>query len=224
MKKILLLLSLAGMLQACTSIEDVTSDYDFVLGADYVAPIHKLTEELPSARILFLPIQKNITPVYTQNFIEKFIAGLTERNLILPSSWGERTIAPSRVEVERLAQENKCDAVLFVTLEQISAYPPLHVKADVVLQKISNDQVLWSGVANYDAGQDDVASSARRYVQQKLKKTSAPDKSLSILRNNYLFIQFVASHLAQHLNRLSAPPPPPTEAQEQKKASTTQTR
>ncbi|MFZ5807454.1 MAG: hypothetical protein ACOY3I_09655 [Verrucomicrobiota bacterium] len=211
------------MLQGCTSIEDVTSDYDFVLGADYVAPVRKLSEELPPSRILFLPIQKNITPAYTQNFVEKFTAGLTERNLILPSTWGERKSVPSREEVERLAQESKCEVVLFVTLEQISVYPPLHLKADVMLQKISNDQVLWSGVANYDAGQDDVASSARRYVQQKLKKTSAPDKSLSILRNNYLFIQFAASHLAQHLNRLAAPPPPSLEAQEQKKASQKET-
>lgn len=208
MKHLLMILGCALIFQGCTAIDEVSSEYDFVLGKNYQVPVRKIRDEYPPARILFLPIQKDIPANYAETFIGKFISTYEARTLVTPESWENRKEAPSREEVQMLAQKNQCGYVLFITLQQFSAYPPLHIKADVVLQRAANDQVLWEGIANYDASHDDVASSARRYLQQKLKKTDAPDKSLYILRNNNLFVQFAGWHLARHLTYLSDPMTP----------------
>ena len=196
----------------CVSVPEATSEFDIVLGDDYVAPIHKYSEKKLPARILFLPVQTNIEKSYANDFIVRFTNEFRGAALIVPPSWGPRNVPPTRLEAENLAMENNCDLILFMKLLQPSPYPPLQLVVDITLQRVGDDMVYWQGVADYDTSINRVANSARRYLQKHLNKANTPDKSLNILRNNRLFIQFTAWHLGQHLNRLSqSAPPPPSE-------------
>lgn len=208
-KSFLALLILPVFFQGCSAVPEATADYDFVIGENYVAPIKKVNDVKVPENILLIPIPERIPSHYYREFVSKFVSYYKERSLILPPGWEKYEGCPTPSEVQGLVEDTLCDAILFLKIDQTSAYPPLRIVTDVTLQLVKNDEALWKGTADYDANQELVSNSARRFLQRKLQKPKAPDKSLSILNNNYLFIHFAAWHLANRLNELTSPLPSP---------------
>lgn len=208
------LLFLPIIFQSCTAVPEATADYDIVFGDDYAPPIKKLTDTKVPEAVLLIPIPQKISSDYYKEFVSKFVTYYKERSLILPPGWKKWTQCPTPAEVQSLVQDTMSDAILFLKIEQPSAYPPMRIKVDVTLQLVKNDYILWEGAADYDAAQETVANSARRFLQKKLRRPNDPDKSLTILKNNYLFIHFAAWNLAKKLNELTNPPPDPNAPKE----------
>jgi hypothetical protein len=203
---LLLVLALNG----CSTLQEDLQEYDLVLGPDYLPPIEKINEELPT-RILFCPMFVNVSPQYAEVFMNEFRSQFNGLELILPNAWKNRTNLPSRGEVMKYAGQFNCDGMLLVTLHHPSFYPPIRTTVDIALQRLEDNLVIWKGIADYDSKNKLVCTSARRYAKKVLGHADQPTKSEYILKNNNSFIQFTAWHLAKFLNNLAKPAEIPQE-------------
>lgn len=200
---LILLVIALFLLQGCIAYEEGKEEFDIVFGENYVPPIDAYTEKVPG-RILFLPQQSSYPDQYWEYLIQSFRSEFKSRQILTPRDYNPKGAIPQRSQVYRWADEYKCETVLYVKFTQQSPYPPLRIVADVVLQDVNNEMVLWKGSADYNSTLRPVSNSARRYFQKELKRTQDPDKSLMILENNLLFSQFVGWHLGVYLDFLAS--------------------
>jgi hypothetical protein len=212
MKKIVLFISLIFfttlLFIGCASYNELMheSGFDVVIGDNYEPAITKWSANRP-ATVLFLPMQKGVDPVYSRLFFEEFQKRFIGLQWIVPRDWDMPYQLPKQLKINDLVKKYGCDAILMIKMEHLSAYPPIRVTAEVILEQVEDGLTLWKGVADYDAGEETVANSARRYTQKVLNRKDAPDSSLYILRDNRQFIPFAAYDLAMFLNGFSAPKP-----------------
>lgn len=75
--------------------------------------------------------------------------------------WRQDEVLPADFIV-RIEDQTACDAILFCELTSFSAYPPLAIGWKFLLVK-TDGQVLWSFDDIFDAGEPQVANSARRF-------------------------------------------------------------
>ena len=96
---------------------------------------------------------------------------------------------------DKLKEESGCDAVLFAQLNNYRAYAPLAVGWNLKLVDGQPSPILWSVDETFDAGDPQVANSARRYAQQAEQDPRPLSDSLSVLASPRRFAQYALSAL-----------------------------
>jgi hypothetical protein len=79
-----------------------------------------------------------------------------------------------------LGEKTGCEAVLFARLTQFKAYPPILVGWRMKLVALDAD-ILWSVDEMFDAAEERVSNSARRYSRARVKNNPVLEDSRSIL-------------------------------------------
>jgi hypothetical protein len=79
-----------------------------------------------------------------------------------------------------LGEKTGCDGVLFARLTQFKAYPPILVGWRMKLVALDAD-ILWSVDELFDAAEEPVSNSARRYSRGRVKNNPVLEDSRSIL-------------------------------------------
>ena len=97
-----------------------------------------------------------------------------------------------------LAGKSGCDAVLFPTLIKYKAYPPLIIGWRMKL--VANDaDILWAVEKIFDASEETVSNSARRYDRAHVRNNPVLEDSRSILLSPSRFGQYTLDALLETL-------------------------
>lgn len=120
---------------------------------------------------------------------------------------------------QRLRDQHGCDAVLFSRLTHYRAYPPLAVGWSFKLvecptKPAESPRILWAADEVFDAGNQAVVNSARRYYLSQLKVPGPLADSQTVLQTPRRFAQYTLHALALTLPpRDFSPqvPPPPAD-------------
>lgn len=97
---------------------------------------------------------------------------------------------------QKLRGETGCDGILFVHLSNYHAYPPMVIGWRMHLLTAEEGDVIWSIDEVFDAGDERVNNSARRYSRQHLQNRPALEDSRSILLAPRRFAQYTAAAAA----------------------------
>lgn len=204
MKTRMLLLALYTLLWGC-STHDLTREFDMVSGGNYIAPLNRYPGVIPT-RVMILPITGTIQQSYKQIFFNDCMGTLHQNRdfLVIPYSdkfFFQDHLKLSRDETFAKAKAQNCDAILFISLHNQQVYPPLRLTVKVLMTDLRTGKILLEGSLDYDAQNELVANSARRYYQNYLQRTEAPDKSIGILNQNQLFLRYVGFDVAKAILR-----------------------
>jgi hypothetical protein len=186
---------------SCSAVPEVSSEFDFVLGEDYKPPIFEISKESFEKPLIVLVQSGRENPAIDAWFQTLQRGILSFEYAVAPEIYKQ---VPRREVIDSLAQQHGCDTVLLIQVKHFSAYTPLRLWVDVVLERLEDGLTLWKGSADYDTGNRFVSNSARRYVQRLQQRTNAIDKSLSALRHVPTFLDYTAYDLAVHFDRLVA--------------------
>jgi hypothetical protein len=100
--------------------------------------------------------------------------------------------------LKELVQKTGSDAVLFVHLSRFSAYPPIVIGWRMKL--VSNEaDILWAVDELFDASEEAVSNSARRYDRAHVRNNPVLEDSRSILLSPSRFGQYVTHAVLQTL-------------------------
>jgi hypothetical protein len=97
-----------------------------------------------------------------------------------------------------LGEKTGCDGVLFARLTHFKAYPPIIVGWRMKLVALDAD-ILWSADELFDAAEERVSNSARRFSRGRVKSNPALEDSRSILLAPSSFGQYTAHEVFQTL-------------------------
>jgi hypothetical protein len=97
-----------------------------------------------------------------------------------------------------LAQKTGCDGVLFVRLSQYKAYPPILIGWQMKLVSKEAD-ILWAVDELFDAAEEAVSNSARRFDRGRVRNNPALEDSRSILLSPTKFGQYTLHAVFQTL-------------------------
>lgn len=86
-------------------------------------------------------------------------------------AWPGDAVVPKSLLVS-VQQQTGCEGVLFCRLTQYRPYPPLAVGLNIKLMMIANEQVFWAIDEVFDAQNEQVVNSARRF--QRAQQTPMP--------------------------------------------------
>jgi hypothetical protein len=111
--------------------------------------------------------------------------------------WDDFDELPPRF-LKTVAERTGCDAVLFASLSQYHAYPPIVLGWRMRLVGRNADS-LWAVDEIFDAGQVEVSNSARRYDRGRLRNNPVLEDSRSILLSPKSFGQYTLSAIFQTL-------------------------
>ena len=96
--------------------------------------------------------------------------------------------------LQTIAQRTGCDGVLFARLSQFQAYPPIVLGWR--LRLVANDaDIIWTADELYDAAEQTVSNSARRYDRAHTRNNPVLEDSRSILLSPSKFGQYTLSSL-----------------------------
>ncbi len=189
---------------AC-AVNELTKDFDMVTGENFIAPLNRYPGGIPS-RVLILPVTGMTQVSYKQIFLNDLMTTLHQGRDFLIISYHDDLLTQSNLKITQeqansRAIEQKCDAVLYLSLLNQSVYPPLRLTVKVLMTDIHTGKILLDGMLDYDVQNELVSNSARRFYQTRLQKTESPEKSLSILSQNQLFLRFVGYDVGKAILR-----------------------
>lgn len=189
---------------AC-AVNELTRDFDMVTGENFVAPLNRYPGGIPS-RVLILPITGSIQASYKQIFLNDMMTTLHQGRDFLIVSNSEDLIKNTNLKLtqeEAMAKalEQRCDAVLYISLLNQAVFPPLRLTVRVLMTDVNTGKIVLDGMLDYDVQNELVSNSARRFYQSRLQRSESPDKSLSILSQNQLFLRFVGYDVGKAILR-----------------------
>lgn len=191
---------------------------DPILGPDFVvANAYSMRNTLPVTlrRVAVLPLSHNerdINAAAGPEMLEPALhaelakSGRFELLMITPAQLKQWTGQPLWRDTDELpadflkivAGRTGSDAVLFSQLTRFKAYPPLVLGWRFKL--VSNSAEVWWAVDElFDAGDERVANSARRYERARVGNNPAVEDSRSILLSPSRFGQYTTSAIFQTL-------------------------
>lgn len=202
--RMFLVLFIMSFFTAC-AVNELTHDFDMVTGDNFVAPLNRYPGGIPS-RVLILPITGSIQVSYKQIFLNDMMTTLHQGRDFLVVSNSEDLIKNADLKItqeEAMAKaiEQRCDAVLYISLLNQAVFPPLRLTVRVLMTDVHTGKIVLDGMLDYDTQNELVSNSARRFYQSRLQRTDAPDKSLSILSQNQLFLRFVGYDVGKAILR-----------------------
>ena len=202
--RMFLVLFIMSFFTAC-AVNELTHDFDMVTGDNFVAPLNRYPGGIPS-RVLILPITGSIQISYKQIFLNDMMTTLHQGRDFLVVSNSEDLIKNADLKItqeEAMAKaiEQRCDAVLYISLLNQAVFPPLRLTVRVLMTDVQTGKIVLDGMLDYDVQNELVSNSARRFYQSRLQRIDAPDKSLSILSQNQLFLRFVGYDVGKAILR-----------------------
>jgi hypothetical protein len=205
MKTRMLFSALLGLFLSACAVNEMTKDFDMVTGENYIAPLNRYPGGIPS-RVLMLPLTGSVQYSYKQVFLNDFMSTLHQGRdfLVVPAVddlLASTTLGMTQEEVRGRALSQNCDAILYVSLLNPSAFPPLRMTVKVLMTDVQSGKIIMDGMLDYDAQNELVSNSARRFYQSHLQRTDSPDKSLGILTQNPLFLRFVGYDVSKAILR-----------------------
>lgn len=201
----------------CSSLP-LASD-DAILGPSYKPTnIHAPSPKLPAEvrRVAILPLASELTSVDAQqgrSALEPILweefgkAKRFELTRVTPEQLRQWTGSPEihtgnalpHDFFDRLRKELACDAVLFSSLTQYKAYPPMSIGLNLRLVGVPDPKVLWSADEVFDAGNPAVVNGARRYQAAQPGGTSNTADSTSIMNSPRRFSRYAIETLTTTL-------------------------
>jgi len=203
----ILLLTLVILLCGCATPPQLD---EIVIGPDHeVKNVHKTWPQLPQdiKRVAVMPLTGSPTQPQTAQGREYFdealrveldklgraeMAHLTREQVKLWSgreSWRADEVLPSTL-VTKVASEMDAQAILFVHLASYHAYPPLTIGWRMRLVRADTRETLWALDEVFDAGQEPVANSARRFAKNRAPTTPSLADSRTALISPSLFARY----------------------------------
>ncbi len=187
------------------AVKELTHDFDFVTGEDFIAPLNRYPGGIPS-RVMMLPLTGPVQFSYKQIFLNDFMSTLHQGRdfLIVPSTddlLNNRALGMTQEDAMGRAIAQHCDAILYLSLLNQSVYPPLRLTVKVLMTDVKSGKIILDGMLDYDVQNELVANSARRFYQSRLQRADVPEKSLGILSQNPLFLRFVGYDVGKAILR-----------------------
>ncbi len=189
---------------AC-AVKEITHDFDMVTGENFIAPLNRYPGEIPS-RVLMLPLTGLMQVSYKQIILNDLMTTLHQGRDFLIVSYNEDLLSQSNLKITidqamEKAKDQNCDAVLYLSMMNQSVYPPLRLTVKVLMTDVHTKKILLDGMLDYDTQNELICNSARRFYQTRLQKTDSPEKSLSILSQNQLFLRFIGYDVGKAILR-----------------------
>lgn len=100
--------------------------------------------------------------------------------------------------MKTIAEQTDADGVLFARLSHFHAYPPMIIGWRMTLTALDAD-ILWSVEEVFDASEEPVANSARRYDRAHVRNNPVLEDSRSILLTPRKFGQYTARAVMETL-------------------------
>ncbi len=213
------MLTAVGLLAGCETMD--FSSRERVSGPDYQpVNVHRLPAGVPEKirRVAVLPLVSDARGAQADAGVETM---QTVLNTELVRSGAFEIVAVSADDLDhatgrrqwtaeeklpaaflqRLREQQGCDAVLFSRLTQYRAYPPLAVGWSFKLvecptKPLEAARILWAADEIFDAGNPTVVNSARRYYLSELKVTGPLADSQVMLHTPRRFAQYTLHALA----------------------------
>ena len=175
---------------------------DEPLGDDYLPVVTRTIQAWPQ-RVLVLPIAGQVEDEARALFEAQFVPTLRDKTRWILTAYpgvdstrGDLPITEAQALAK--AQAAGADSILFVKLSQERIYPPLRLVADVFLQDVATQKTILTMHADYDAGNNAVADSARRYAKhQGARNDDSPDRSRAILSDLRGYLGFTGYDTAK---------------------------
>jgi hypothetical protein len=203
------------LLTACTKTRIIT---DPILGPDFVVSnFFRKEATLPAEirRVAVLPLTSDTTGnsgVAGQQVLEPILhtelskAGRFELVIVKPGDLGKWTgkerwdyldvLPPDFLKI--IKEHTGADGVLFARLLRFHAYPPMVIGWRMTLTAMDAD-LLWSVEGVFDAAEESVSNSARRFDRGRVRNNPALEASRSILLSPSKFGQYTARAVVQTL-------------------------
>jgi hypothetical protein len=102
---------------------------------------------------------------------------------------------------KRLSQATGCDAVMFASLTDFYAYPPLRIGWRARLVDCVEHQTWWSVDEQFDAGSDAVAAAAEAYARAELNLPNPLLADTGVIQSPRRFSQYATCAVAGTLPR-----------------------
>lgn len=211
----LLLLAACCFTSGCAKTKVIT---DPILGPDYQATnVFRKEAMLPAQvrRVAILPVTSDAagaTGTAGREMLEPILhtelvkAGRFDLAVIEPGPlqkwtgkerWDYQQPLPKDL-LERIGRETGADGVIFARLTRFHAYPPMVIGWRMTLVTLDAD-ILWSVDEVFDAAEEAVSNSARRFERGRVKNNPALEDSRSILLSPSKFGQYTARTAVQTL-------------------------
>jgi hypothetical protein len=199
----------------CTKTKLIT---DPILGPDYhVSNVFRKEAALPAQirRVAVLPLttdtsgpsgvsgRETLEPVLHTELAKAgrfeliFLKPLDLQKWTGKERWDYVDVLPTNL-LQTIAARTDADGVLFARLSRYHAYPPMVIGWRLTLTGIDAD-VLWSADAVFDAAEEPVSNSARRYDRGHVRNRPVLEDSRSILLSPSKFGQYTANAVVQTL-------------------------
>jgi hypothetical protein len=190
---------------------------DPILGPDFaVTNVFRKEATLPASvrRVAVLPLVSDMSPdalaggQMLQPVLQTELAKAGRFDLIFVTPgqlqqwtgqerWDYHDVLPNGF-MKNIASHTDADAVIFARLSRFHAYPPIVVGWRMTLAALDAD-LLWSVDEVFDASEEAVSNSARRFDRGQVSSSAALEDSRSILLSPRKFGQYTARAVVQTL-------------------------
>ncbi len=183
----------------CIAMDETKGEVDLPLGPDYLPLVTREPQVWPQ-KVLILPVSGPVKDETRAEFERQFLAALRLKvpnwQIVLYEG-ADSTTADLQVSEEAAFTRAKtlgADSVLQIDLDSEQIYAPLRITAQIRMQSVADHHTFYRLDADYDARNQYVATSARRYYQSDVQNRLAPDRSAEILHNRQDFMHFAGSY------------------------------
>lgn len=203
-----------SLLAGCTKTKLLT---DPILGPDFAATnVFRKEATLPAEvrRVAILPLTESAGATGTpgRETLEPILhtelskAGRFDLVLVSPlelqkwtgkERWDYQQLLPKDL-LKTIAERTGADAVIFARLSRFHAYPPMVIGWRMSLVTLDAD-ILWSVDEVFDAAEEAVSNSARRFDRGRVSNSPVLEDSRRILLSPSRFGQYTARTVVQTL-------------------------
>lgn len=182
---------------------------DIVIGPDYEVTNYNRRDPVlpPEVRtVAVLPITGNLDTLTSEGkeYLEEVAKSeldklgrfeaiyLTREQLKLWSgkeSWRSDEVIP-RPMLEKLKKETAAQGILFIHLSNYNPYPPLMIGWKMKLVRADSMEVLWAIDEVFDAGEESVSNSARRFSKNRVPTNPVLTDSRTVLLSPTIFARY----------------------------------
>jgi hypothetical protein len=201
------ILPLAVIFAGCATPPKIS---DIVIGPDYeVTNFNRRDPAFPPdiKTVAILPISGNVQNTLTsegKEYLEQVVKSefdkvgrfegfyVTREQMKKWSgkeTWRADEVIPKSI-LEKIALEAGAQGILFVHLSNYNPYPPLMIGWKMKLVRLDSMEVLWALDEVFDAGQENVSNSARRYSKNRVPTNPVLADSRTVLLSPTIFARY----------------------------------
>lgn len=182
----------------CIPVDETKAALDIPLGSDYLPLVTREPQVWPQ-KVLILPVSGHVSDETRAEFERQFIAALRPRVdwAIVFYDGANSTTSDLQVSEEATFTRAKtlgADSVLQIDLDSEQIYAPLRITAQIRMQSVTDRHTFYRLDADYDARNQTVATTARKYYQDEIQNRGLPDRSEAILHMRQEYMRFAGSY------------------------------